>query len=237
LMHFVTGQRDNSDRFLQSLLDQAPASMTIDQLTYNVFGLIVASVANWAMAATHVINFYLDDARAEQKRRIELLAMDRSSSADAELAGYAREALRLDPQAPGIFRDAAQDAVVEEGGGRPHVSIRRGERIFVSLAHANMDPDVFANPNVINPSRPRDAYYTFGMGEHVCLGNMFSETTIPAVMRAIFSKRNVRRAPGQSGQLNRFRQDLHGTKTWMYMSANGTLSPWPASLVIQYEDF
>jgi linoleate 10R-lipoxygenase len=52
--------------------------MTVDQLAYNVFGLIVASVANWAMAATHVINFYLDDERADQKRRIERLAKDPS---------------------------------------------------------------------------------------------------------------------------------------------------------------
>ena len=52
-------------------------------------------------------------------------------------------------------------------------------------------------------------------------------------MRAIFSKRNVRRAPGQSGKLNRFRHNLYGTEAWMYMSAKGTLSPWPASMVIQ----
>jgi linoleate 10R-lipoxygenase len=52
-------------------------------------------------------------------------------------------------------------------------------------------------------------------------------------MRAIFSKRNVRRAPGQSGQLKRFRHNIYGTESWMYMSAKGTISPWPASLVIQ----
>jgi len=139
LIHLVTGQRDNSDRFLQALLDEAPADMTVDGLTYNVFGLIVASVANWAMAATHVINFYLDEERVEEKRHIERLAKDRSTAATDLLAGFAREALRLDPQAPGIFRDAAQDVIVEEGHGRPSVSIKKGERIFVSLAHANMD--------------------------------------------------------------------------------------------------
>jgi len=52
-------------------------------------------------------------------------------------------------------------------------------------------------------------------------------------MRAIFSKRNVRRAPGQSGRLNRFRHNPFGTESWMYMSAKGTISPWPASMVIQ----
>jgi len=138
-IHLLSGQRDNSHRFLQDLLNEAPADMTTEHLAHNILALNVAAVANWAMAATHVINFYLDDERRDQKRDIEILAKDRSAMATARLAGYAREALRFDPQAPGIFRDAARDVVVEEGRGRPRVSIHKGERIFVSLAHANMD--------------------------------------------------------------------------------------------------
>ena len=134
-IHLVSGQRDNSDHFLQSLLDAAPPDMTVDVLTYNVFGICVASTANWAMAATHVVNFYLDDARAEQKKHIEELVRKTSPDAAALLEGYAREALRLDPQAPGIFRKAAHDIVVDE----EPMSVKEGERIFVSLAHANMD--------------------------------------------------------------------------------------------------
>ena len=137
-IHTLAGQRDNSDRFLQSLLNEAPADMTVDQLTYNIFGLIVASVANWAAAAAHVINFYFDEQRAEQKKHIERLVMDRSAEATALLAGYAREALRFDPPTPGIFRDAAQDVFVQDGDHRS-VSLKKGERVFVSLAHANMD--------------------------------------------------------------------------------------------------
>ena len=135
LIHLVSGQRDESNRFLQSLLDAAPPDMTVDVLTYNVFGICVASTANWAMAATHVVNFYLDDARAEEKKHIEKLVREDPPEAAALLEGYALEALRLDPQSPGIFRKAAQDAVVDE----ELMSVKEGERIFVSLAHANMD--------------------------------------------------------------------------------------------------
>lgn len=124
---------------MQDLLNEAPADMTTEHLAHNILALIVGAVANWAMAATHVINFYLDDERSVQRKDIEILAKDRSATATERLAGYAREAMRFDPQAPGIFRDAAQDVVVEEGHGDPPVSIRRGERFFVSLAHANMD--------------------------------------------------------------------------------------------------
>ena len=138
-IHLLTGQQDNSYHFLQALLDAAPADMTTDELASNVLALITGAVANWAMAATHVINFYLDDERSDQRRDIEALARNPSVTATDRLAGYAREALRFDPQAPGIFRDATQDVIVEEDHGRPSVSISRGERFFVSLARANMD--------------------------------------------------------------------------------------------------
>ena len=40
---------------------------------------------------------------------------------------------------------------------------------------AHFQPDVFKNPEVIDPSRPREAYSTFGRSEHTCLGNIFTE--------------------------------------------------------------
>jgi len=58
---------------------------------------------------------------------------------------------------------------------------------------------------------------------------------MPEVLRSIFSLKNVRRAPGQSGILNRFVQDLHGTPQHMYINAKGTVTPWPATMVLQYD--
>ena len=45
---------------------------------------------------THVVDFYLDEERAKERKHIKSLVMDPDS--DELLAGYAREAMRLYPQ-------------------------------------------------------------------------------------------------------------------------------------------
>lgn len=75
---------------------------------------------------------------------------------------------------------------------------------------------------------------------------------MPQVIRAVFSKKNIRRAPGRSGQLNRcveycdtfevkslpnrscrFTIDWHGTPRHLYINSKGMITPWPESLVVQ----
>ncbi|KAG9109209.1 hypothetical protein FRC07_008359, partial [Ceratobasidium sp. 392] len=87
----------------------------------------------------------------------------------------------------------------------------------------------------VNPDRPRGDYNLFGFGMHKCMGDQFTEKTMPAVLRSIFKLKNVRRAPGISGKLQSFKQDIHGTQQTMYLSSKGMISPWPASMVIQYD--
>jgi cytochrome P450 len=231
--HWLTGQEDHSDIFLRNLLLHGAANHSMDELSYNVFGLIVASVANYAQAMTHVVDFYLDEERAKERKHIKSLVMDPDS--DELLAGYVREAMRLYPQAPGIFRDVHNDAEIFEGHDLPSIRVKKGDRLWVSLAKANVDSDAFPNPLVVNPARDPQQYSSFGRSEHSCLGELFCDKTMPQMMRAIFSLKNVRRAPGQSGRLKGYTQDLHGTKQHMYINAKGMVTPWPASMVLQYD--
>ncbi|CAG7848099.1 Psi-producing oxygenase A AltName: Full=Fatty acid oxygenase ppoA; Includes: RecName: Full=Linoleate 8R-lipoxygenase; Includes: RecName: Full=9,12-octadecadienoate 8-hydroperoxide 8R-isomerase [Serendipita indica DSM 11827] len=235
VLQFFTDKVDNSDEFYRTILNGNNGKYTIDQLASNVFAMIVASVANFAQATTHVVDFYLDKEREEEFKHLKDLSMDKTAEADALLAGYAREGLRFRPQAPGIFRRATKDVTVVEGNGLKPVDIKAGDRIFVSLTHAGMDPSVFPDPTKVDPRRPREAYYAFGRGEHTCLGAMFTETMIPAVLRAVFSLPNVRRGPGYSGTLNTFKHDLFGTESHLYISNKGTVSPWPAFMMIEYD--
>lgn len=50
------------------------------------------------MAAAHVINFYLDDERKEEKEHLCQLAKEDTPESDAKVLAYVYEALRLDPQ-------------------------------------------------------------------------------------------------------------------------------------------
>jgi hypothetical protein len=108
------------------------------------------------LAATLVIDFYLDEKHAKEKKEIMDLSMDNTPGASRRLCGYVREALRLHPQvylyplripstqlntsqAPGIFRESTADMTIVEGNGLPPVNVQKGDRIFVSLGKANMD--------------------------------------------------------------------------------------------------
>ena len=84
---------------------------------------------------------------------------------DGSLAGAAiEEVLRFDGPAKSVVRIAAQDI---ELGGR---TIRAGDRVFVMLAGANRDPEVFVDPDRFDITRKGGGHLGFGVGVHYCLG-------------------------------------------------------------------
>ena len=75
------------------------------------------------------------------------------------------ESLRLEPAAASIDRYATADA--DFFGA----SIRAGDYVIVSLAGANRDPAVFADPDRFDLGRSNvRAHTTFAVGPHACLG-------------------------------------------------------------------
>lgn len=75
------------------------------------------------------------------------------------------ESLRLEPAAAVVDRYAGRDVAL--GGA----SIRRGDLVTVSLAGANRDPAVFADPDRFDPRRPNAArHLSFARGPHFCIG-------------------------------------------------------------------
>ncbi|EJU01027.1 linoleate diol synthase [Dacryopinax primogenitus] len=61
------------------------------------------------------------------------------------------------------------------------------------------------------------------------------DKTAPVVLRSIFSLRNVRRAPGQSGFLPMFTQTVLDQPQTFFINNESGLSPWPTRLMIQYD--
>ncbi|CAE6443003.1 unnamed protein product [Rhizoctonia solani] len=227
------GNDDRAQAFLANLYKNR-GELTIEQLSYNVLGCMIASVSNYAQAATQVVDFYLDDSRNDLKEIICELSRQDTPASEQKLAGYVREAMRLSPQAPGIFRDVTTEVTLQDGDNTLHLTPHN--RLFVSLANSNLDPDAFEDPYKVDPDRPREKYNLFGFGMHKCMGDQFTERTMPAVIKSIFKLKNIRRAPGESGKLRSFTQDLHGTKQTMFLSATGLVTPWPASMTIQFDE-
>jgi len=139
------------------------------------------------------------------------------------------EALRLDPPFAGVYREALTSQNV---GGR---SVGTGGKVFVNIAKANMDPDVFKDPTSVKTSRSPKDRYLVADGSAQCLGLELSSKIAAEVLRAVLSFPNVRRAPNQSGVLKRFKSDTMKTSSWLYLRHDQQASPWATSMVIQYD--
>ena len=101
--------------------------------------------------------------------------------ANRSLVGAAvEESLRLEPAAATIDRYATTD--VELSG----VPIRAGDYVVVSLAGANRDPTVFADPDRFDIARPNvRTHTTFALGPHACLGIHLARAQTIAAIEAV----------------------------------------------------
>ena len=81
------------------------------------------------------------------------------------LEGAIEESLRLEPAAAVIDRYATADAAL--GGA----DVRAGQLVRLSIAAANRDPAVFADPDAFDPGRQNARrHLAFAQGPHVCVG-------------------------------------------------------------------
>lgn len=54
--------------------------------------------------------------------------------------------------------------------------------------------------------------------------------TIVEIVRVIFSLKNIRRAPGNAGRLQKITSIKNETTTYQYVQPNGELSMWPGPM-------
>jgi hypothetical protein len=114
--------------------------------------------------------FLLHDAEALRE-----VAADR-----ARLDAAIEEALRLEPAAAVVDRYARADAVLADA------PIRRGDLVRVSLAAANRDPAVFADPDRFDRARPNvRRHLAFAVGPHFCIGAQLARLEASAALGAV----------------------------------------------------
>jgi cytochrome P450 len=97
--------------------------------------------------------------------------------------GAVEESLRLEPAAAVIDRYATRD--VDLGG----VPVRAGDLVVVSIAGANRDPVVFADPDRFDPERPNVRHHlAFVQGPHFCLGARLARAEATIAVRTLFER-------------------------------------------------
>jgi cytochrome P450 len=79
----------------------------------------------------------------------------------------------------GLARAAIED--VELDG----VLIKAGEGVVISLSAANRDPELFADPDELQPGRDSRRHLAFGHGMHQCLGQWLARVELEEMLFAV----------------------------------------------------
>ena len=74
------------------------------------------------------------------------------------------EILRLDPPIRFFNREATEDFHWKGA------SVKKGARLLMNLSQANMDPEIFSEPDQFRLDREKNKHLSFGTGAHFCLG-------------------------------------------------------------------
>jgi cytochrome P450 len=138
-----------------SLLADAAGTLTEDEAISNAAVLLFGGIETTEGMIANAMLHLLSDPES-----LELVRTDR-----ALIPAAIEESLRLEPAAAVVDRYATSEANLSGA------EINAGDQVTVSIAGANRDPAVFADPDRFNVQRPNSVkQLAFAHGPHFCLG-------------------------------------------------------------------
>ncbi|WP_019926902.1 cytochrome P450 [Nocardia sp. BMG111209] len=105
-----------------------------------------------------------------------------SRERDLLLNSATEEFLRFFTPAPGDGRTISEDC--ELAGQR----FQEGERLWLSWAMANRDPQVFEEPDSVVLDRKGNRHYSFGLGIHRCIGSNVARAVFKRMLTAVLDR-------------------------------------------------
>ena len=146
---------DLTSDMINARTDDGGAALSDEEIVSSTMGLMTAGSESSSVMMLHTMYFLLSHPQQWEEVR-----------ADPSLVPKAiEEMLRLRGPVRGLFRVAMED--VELGG----VSIPKGAHIYLHLASANNDEDVFEEPERFDIHRPNlNDHIGFGRWAHFCIG-------------------------------------------------------------------
>ncbi|MFO0615482.1 MAG: cytochrome P450 [Polyangiaceae bacterium] len=199
--------RDDLLGTLLAAQDEDGTRMTDRQLRDEAITLFLAGHETTALTLAHTLYLLSKHPDVERKVHAEVASVlgDRlPTSEDVRALRYVdrvlKESMRLYPPAWATGREVADD--VEIGG----YVIPKGAQIMASQWVVHRDPRWFPNPEGFDPDRwsperaqglPRYAYFPFGGGPRVCIGNHFAMMEATLVLAMIVQRFRVDLLAGQ----------------------------------------
>jgi cytochrome P450 len=156
------------------LVAQMPEEPADDAEVIGNIGLLIGGGFDTTTALTaHSLDWL--SAHPEQRQRLVDEWDDLIDSATEEF-------LRFYTPAPGDGRTISQDVEIDG------VSFKEGERLWLSWAMANRDPEVFDDPNEIILDRTGNRHASFGLGIHRCIGSNLARATFKGMLHAVLTR-------------------------------------------------
>jgi cytochrome P450 len=162
------------------------------QLRDETVTFFLAGHETTALALTYAIDLLARHPEAARKLTDEVRARGQLGAADAAALPWTtaviQEAMRVHPPVWAIGR-SAQEAT--EVLGWP---VHEGDELFVPQWVVHRNPELFPDPEAFRPERwldglerrlPRSAYFPFGGGPRVCIGNHFAMLEAVLVLASI----------------------------------------------------
>jgi cytochrome P450 len=142
-----------------------------EQLMYSFLMIMAGMDTTAGLIGNAVVRLAHD---SELRRRL---------TADPSLLSAAvEEFLRLDTPSQGLARTVSRDA---EFHGH---QLKKGDRVLLLWAAANVDANTFEKPNDFVLNRPNNRHMTFGVGSHRCIGSNLARMMFTVVLEEILTR-------------------------------------------------
>lgn len=159
----------------------------------NFIGLLIGLIPTTAKSAAMAFDLLTRNNELQERTQKTLQGEFKS------FQDLVREATRLNPINPGLFRKARHDTVINSDG---HITpIEKDCVIFVGTSAGMRDPKHIEAPDELQPGRPESAYMTYGAGLHACFGRYINDLHIALLLRELFLSDTLKRADGNDGDL------------------------------------
>jgi cytochrome P450 len=205
-----TSGADLLARFLAAH-DADGSQMTDQQLRDELVTLFLAGHETTALALS--FSLYLLAQHPEGEARMvaevdEVLQGQPPTAAQVPRLRYTewvvKESMRLYPPVPGIGREAVSDCEIRG------YHVPKGTQLALLQWVVHRDPRWFTDPDAFQPERwdndlakrlPRCAYFPFGDGPRICIGNQFAMLEAVLILATVVQRYRLALAPGHKLEL------------------------------------